>query len=75
MIVYQCQQPGFAPSPPSSMCVDNGTWSTDPTQVICTMIPTTATTATTGKVLVLTGKFMDVFQLIKGVTNHSGMLN
>ena len=35
VIVYQCQQTGFAPSPPSSVCVEDGTWSPDPSQVVC----------------------------------------
>ena len=35
LIVYQCQQTGFAPSPPSSVCVEDGTWSPDPSQVVC----------------------------------------
>ena len=76
VILYQCQQSGFAPSPPSSVCVDNGTWSTDPSQVVCRLIPTTTmpsmspttattttTTATTGEMLVLTGKmkFIEFF--------------
>ena len=66
VIAYQCQQSGFAPSPPSSVCVDNGTdngvWSPDPTQVVCTMIPTTVTT---GEMLILTGKieFTNVFSV------------
>ena len=77
IIIYQCQQPGFTPSPPDSVCDENGTWSPDPSQVMCVMIPTAATTVTTGEMLVLTGKmgFTDVFQLIKGVTNYLGMLN
>ena len=62
VIIYQCQQSGFAPLPPSSVCVDSGTdngiWSPDPSQVVCMLIPTTATT---GEMLVLTGKFTDVF--------------
>ena len=76
VIVYQCQQSGFTPSPPSSVCDENGTWSPDPTQVMCVMV-TPTTTVTTGEMLVLTGKmgFTDVFQLIKEVTNHSGILN
>ena len=84
VIIYQCQQPGFAPSVPSSVCVedgtDNGRWSPDPSQVVCSVTPTTSmpsmspTTTATGEMLVLTGKFTDVFHLIKGVTNHSGML-
>ena len=41
VIFYQCQQSGFAPSPPSSVCLDNGTWSPDFSQVVCTMILTT----------------------------------
>ena len=72
VIIYQCQQSGFTPSPPSSVCADNGIWSPDFSQVMCMMeIPTT--TVTTGEILVLTGKmeFPDVFQLIKGVINHS----
>ena len=80
VIVYQCQQSGFTPSPPDSVCVDSGTddgmWSPDPSQVVCIIIPTATvpsmlpTTATTGEMLVLTGKteFIDIFQW---VTNHS----
>ena len=41
VIVYQCQQSGFAPSPPSSVCGEDGTWSPNPSQVVCSMIPTT----------------------------------
>ena len=72
VIVYQCQQSGFAPSVSSSVCGEDGTWSPDPSQVMCVMVIPTAT-VTTGEMLVLTGKmeFTDVFQLIKGVTNHS----
>ena len=44
VIVYQCQQSGFTPSPPDSVCDENGTWSPDPTQVVCSMIPTTLST-------------------------------
>ena len=76
VIFYQCQQSGFTPSPPSSVCGEDGRWSPDPTQVACMMvIPTT--TVTTGEMLVLPGKmeFTDVVQLIRGVTNYSGMLN
>ena len=45
VIVYQCQQSVFA-SQLSSVCVDNGTWSPDPTQVVCTMIPRILPTST-----------------------------
>ena len=69
VIAYQCQQSGFAPSPPSSVCDENGTWSPDPSQVVCMMIPTTTmpTTVTTGEMLILTGKikFADVFYIWK----------
>ena len=41
VIVYQCQQPGFTPTPPDSVCDENGTWSPNPTQVVCMMITTT----------------------------------
>ena len=75
VIVYQCQQSGFTPSPPSSVCGEDGTWSPDPTQVVCVMvIPTT--TVTTGEMLVLTGnmEFTDVVQLIRGVTNQACLI-
>ena len=39
VIVYQCQQPGFAPSPPSSLCEEDGRWSPNPSQVVCVMLP------------------------------------
>ena len=39
MIIYQCRQLGFAPSQPSSVCGEDGTWSPDPTQVVCLMLP------------------------------------
>ena len=38
VIVYQCQQPGFAPSPPSSVCGEDEMWSPDPSQVVCVML-------------------------------------
>ena len=41
VIVYQCQQPGFTPSPPSSVCGEDGRWSPDPSQVVCVMLPGT----------------------------------
>ena len=47
VIVYQCQQSGFTPSLPSSVCGDDGTWSPDPSQVMCVMIPTSASPAGT----------------------------
>ena len=47
VIVYQCQQSEFAPSVPNSVCGEDGTWSPDPTQVVCMMmIPTTTVTPT-----------------------------
>ena len=74
-IVYQCQQSGFALSPPSSVCVNNGTWSPDPTQVVCMMIPTTSmssmspTTATYRWNARFNWKdgIYSVFQLVMGV--------
>ena len=39
VIVYQCQQSGFAPSVPSSVCGEDGRWSPDPSQVVCVMLP------------------------------------
>ena len=39
VIVYQCQQQGFTPSQPSSVCGEDGTWSPDPTQLVCVMLP------------------------------------
>ena len=43
VIVYQCQQSGFAPSLPSSVCGEDGRWSPDPSQVVCLEVPTTPT--------------------------------
>ena len=40
VIVYQCQQSGFCSSQASSVCGEDGRWSPDPSQVLCTMIPT-----------------------------------
>ena len=39
VIVYQCQQEGFAPSVSSSVCGEDGRWSPDPTQVVCAAVP------------------------------------
>ena len=39
VIVYQCQQSGFTPSPPNSVCGEDERWSPDPSQVVCEMIP------------------------------------
>ena len=56
VIVYQCQ-PGFTPTPSDSVCGENGTWSPDPSQVTCRMIPTTSmpsmSPTTTGEMLVV----------------------
>ena len=41
VIIYQCQQSGFAPSVPSSVCGEDGRWTPDPTQVVCMMTLTT----------------------------------
>ena len=73
VIVYQCQQSGFTPSVSSSVCGEDGTWSPDPTQVVCMMvIPTT--TVTTGDMLVLS--LQSFFNwLYMEITNHSGKLN
>ena len=35
VIVYQCRQSGFTPSPPSSVCGEDERWSPDPSQVVC----------------------------------------
>ena len=50
VIDYQCQQPGFAFSPPSSVCREDGRWSPDPSQMVCmvtltTTLPTSASPA------------------------------
>ena len=39
VIIYQCQQSGFAPSAPSSVCGEDGRWSPDPSQVVCVELP------------------------------------
>ena len=39
VIVYQCQQSGFAPSSPNSVCGEDGRWNPDPSQVVCVMLP------------------------------------
>ena len=41
VILYQCQQSGFAPSSNSSVCEEDGRWSPDPSQVMCVMVPGT----------------------------------
>ena len=46
VIVYQCQQSGFAPSRPSSVCGEDGRWSPDPSQVVCMIITATTVTQT-----------------------------
>ena len=38
VIVYQCQQEGFAPSVSSSVCGEDGRWSPDPSQVVCAAV-------------------------------------
>ena len=44
VIVYQCQQSGFVPSSPSSVCGEDGRWSPDPSQVVCSVAqPATGT--------------------------------
>ena len=35
VIIYQCQQSGFTPSVPSSVCVEDERWSPDSSQVVC----------------------------------------
>ena len=45
MIFYQCQQPGFTPSPQSSVCGEDE-WSPNPSQVVCVMITATTVTQT-----------------------------
>ena len=35
VIVFQCRQSGFTPSPPSSVCGEDERWSPDPSQVVC----------------------------------------
>ena len=42
IIIYQCQQSGFTPSVPSSVCGEDERWSPDPTQVVCVMLPGTS---------------------------------
>ena len=39
VIFYQCQQSGFAPSVPSSVCGEDRRWSPDPSQVVCVELP------------------------------------
>ena len=46
VIFYQCQQSGFMPSAPSSVCGEDGTWSPDPSQVTCMVTPVTTTMPT-----------------------------
>ena len=41
VIVYQCQQSGFTPSVPSSVCGEDERWSPDPSHVVCEMLPGT----------------------------------
>ena len=52
VIVYQCQQAGFTPSAPSSVCEEDGRWSPDPSQVTCMVTPvmSVVTTMPTGTV-------------------------
>ena len=42
VIVYQCQQAGFMPLVPSSVCGEDGTWSPDPSKVTCMVTPVIA---------------------------------
>ena len=52
VIVYQCQQPGFTPSPPDSVCGENGMWSPDTSQVVCSVAqPATGTKRTVTAVM------------------------
>ena len=39
VIFYQCWQSGFDPSSLSAVCMEDGRWSPDPSQVVCRMIP------------------------------------
>jgi len=41
VIFYRCWQSGFAPSSSSAVCMDDGRWSPDPSQVVCRMVTTT----------------------------------
>jgi len=47
VIFYQCRQSGFAPSNLSAVCMENGEWSPDPSQVVCRMVTTTMPPAPT----------------------------
>jgi len=47
VIFYQCQQSGFAPSSLSAVCMENGMWGKDPSQVVCRMATATMSTMTT----------------------------
>ena len=38
VIIYQCQQPGFTPSIPRSVCGEDERWSPAPFQVMCRMM-------------------------------------
>ena len=49
VIIYQCQQSGFTPSVPSSVCGEDERWSPDPSQVVC---------------VTSTGMLMEILQLI-----------
>ena len=39
VVIYQCQQSGFIPSAPTSVCGEDGRWSPDPSQVVCVELP------------------------------------
>jgi len=41
VIFYQCRQSEFDPSSLSSVCMEDGRWSADPSQVVCRMVTTT----------------------------------
>ena len=38
VIVYQCEQPGFTLSVPSSVCGEDERWNPDPSEVMCRMM-------------------------------------
>ena len=47
-IFYECQQPGFVPSNSSSICVEDGMWTPDPSLLMCLEEPTTISIPTKG---------------------------
>ena len=47
-IFYECQQSGFVSSNSSSICVEDGMWSPDPSLVMCLEEPTTILIPTKG---------------------------